>query len=133
MAKMGRGNDMTNHVNEIKATSEHLEALIAQIAEHDLVIILISSIPEDFIYLITALETISTLTWDYVRDRLIHESDKLQKSNGNEMNDALFTNNQTERSNKMSLLQEKGKHSSMFYRIIIYVNLQNSILTGIMT
>ena len=96
MAKMGRGNDMPNHVNEIKATSEHLEAIIAQIAEHDLVIILISSIPEDFIYLITALETISTLTWDYVRDRLIHESDKLQKSNGNEMNDALFTNNQTE-------------------------------------
>ena len=123
---------MTNHVNEIKTTSEHLEAISAQIAEHDLVIILISSLPEEFIYLITALETISTLTWDYVRDRLIHESDKLQKSNGNEMNDALFTNNQTERSNKMSLLQEKGTHSSMFYRIIIYVNLQNPILTGIM-
>ena len=123
---------MTNHVNEIKTTSEHLEAISAQIAEHDLVIILISSLPEEFIYLITALETISTLTWDYVRDRLIHESDKLQKSNGNEMNGALFTNNQTERSNKMSLLQEKGTHSSMFYRIIIYVNLQNPILTGIM-
>ena len=123
---------MTNHVNEIKTTSEHLEAISAQIAEHDLVIILISSLPEEFIYLITALETISTLTWDYVRDRLIHESDKLQKSNGNEMNDALFTKNQTERSNKMSLLQEKGTHSSMFYRIIIYVNLQNPILTGIM-
>ena len=123
---------MTNHVNEIKTTSEHLEAISAQIAEHDLVIILISSLPEEFIYLITALETISTLTWDYVRDRLIHESDKLQKSNGNEMNGALFTNNQTERSNKMPLLQEKGTHSSMFYRIIIYVNLQNPILTGIM-
>ena len=86
---------MTNHVNEIKTTSEHLKAISAQIAEHDLVIILISSLPEEFIYLITALETISTLTWDYVRDRLIHESDKLQKSNGNEMNGALITNNQT--------------------------------------
>ena len=86
---------MTNHVNEIKTTSEHLEAISAQIAEHDLVIMLISSLAEEFIYLITALETISTLTWDYVRDRLIHESDKLQKSNGNEMNDALITKNQT--------------------------------------
>ena len=53
--------------------------------------------------MITALETIaeSTVTWDYVRDRLSHEADKLQKSNRNEMNDALFTNNWTERSNKI--------------------------------
>ena len=59
------------------------------------VIILISSLPEEFNYLITALETVAenTLTWDYVPDRLIHEADKLQKSNGKEVNDALFTNN----------------------------------------
>ena len=86
---------MTNHVNEIKTISEHLEAIGDLIAEHDLVIILISSLPEEFNYLITALETVaeSTLTWDYVPDRLIHEADKLQKSNGKEVNDALFTNN----------------------------------------
>ena len=59
------------------------------------VIILISSLPEEFNYLITGLETVAenTLTWDYVPDRLIHEADKLQKSNGKEVNDALFTNN----------------------------------------
>ena len=49
---------MTNHVNEIKTISEHLEAIGDPIAEHDLLIILISSLPEEFNYLITALETI---------------------------------------------------------------------------
>ena len=69
---MGKGDDVTNHVNEIKTISEQLEAIGNPKAEHDLVIILISSLPEEFNYLITALETIaeSTLTWDYVRDRL---------------------------------------------------------------
>ena len=81
---MGKGDDMTNHVNEIKTISEHLEAINDPVVEHDLVIILISSLPQEFNYLITALETIaeSTLTWDYVRDRLIHKAHKLQKSNG---------------------------------------------------
>ena len=62
--------------------------------EKDLVIILISSLTDEFNYLITALETIKedTLTWDYVRDRLIHEAEKMK---GNTLvvksNDALFT------------------------------------------
>ena len=56
---MGKGDDMTNHVNEIKTISEHLEAIGDQIAEHDLNIILISSLPKEFNYLITALETIA--------------------------------------------------------------------------
>ena len=45
-----------------------------------MVIILISSLPDDYNNLITALETIAEekLTWDYVRDRLIHEADKLK-------------------------------------------------------
>ena len=90
---MGKGDDMTNHVNEIKTISKHLETIGNQIAEHDLVIILISSLPKEFNYLITALETIAerTLTWDYVHDRLIHEADKLQISNGNEMTHYLQT------------------------------------------
>eukprot|EP00794_Sanderia_malayensis_P016396 gene16396-biopygen12085 len=46
-------------------------------------VILISSLPEQYNYLITALETIGEdkLTWDYVRDRLIHEYDKMQGRN----------------------------------------------------
>ena len=111
---------MTNYVNEIKTISEHLEAIGNQIAEHDLVIILISSLPKEFNYLITALETIAErmLTWDYVHDRLIHEADKLQISNGNEMNDALFTNNQTEQSNKIKYhyCEKKGHIAQDCYK-----------------
>ena len=44
LAKMGKGDDMTNHVNKIKTISEHLEAVGDPIAEDDLVIILISSL-----------------------------------------------------------------------------------------
>ena len=80
---MGKGDDMTNHVSEIKTISEHLEAIGDPIVEHNLVVILISSLPEEFNYLITALETIaeSTLTWDYVCERLIREANKLQNLN----------------------------------------------------
>eukprot|EP00111_Clytia_hemisphaerica_P006416 TCONS_00018648-protein len=77
-ARMEKGKDMTEHINQIKTLGEHLEAIDVAIAEKDLVILLISSLPDDYNYLITALETIAddNLTWDYVRDRLIHESEK---------------------------------------------------------
>ena len=77
-AQMEKGQSMTEHVNYIKTLGEHLEAIDDAIAEKDLVILLISSLPDDYNYLITALETIAddNLTWDYVRDRLIHESEK---------------------------------------------------------
>lgn len=47
-------------------------------------IILISSLPEEYNFLMTALETIKEdmLTWDYVRDRLLHEYDKMQRGSG---------------------------------------------------
>ena len=72
---------MTEHVNHIKTLAEHLQAIDDEIAEKDLVIILISSLPDEYNHLITALEIITDdqLTWDYVRDRLIHESEKLSK------------------------------------------------------
>ena len=47
-------------------------AIDDRIAEKDLVILLISSLSEEYNYLISALETIAEdhLTWDYVRDNL---------------------------------------------------------------
>ena len=61
---MGKVDDMANQVNETETISEHLETTGDPVAEHDLVLILISSLPEKFNYLIIALETIaeSTLT-----------------------------------------------------------------------
>ena len=48
-----------------------MEAIDDAIAENNLVILLISSLPDEYNYLITALETIAedTLSWDYVRDK----------------------------------------------------------------
>ena len=81
---------MINHINCVKTLSEHLEAVGDAVAEKDLVIILISSLPEDYNYLITALETIAEekLTWDYVRDRLIHEAEKIKLTAGTEKTNA---------------------------------------------
>eukprot|EP00794_Sanderia_malayensis_P011553 gene11553-biopygen9222 len=78
-AKMAKGAKMIDHVNYLKTLAEHLKAADDAIVEKDLVIILISSLPEEYNLLITALETIAEdkLTWDYVRDRLIHEFEKL--------------------------------------------------------
>ena len=87
---MQKGTSMINHINYIKTLSEHLEAVRDAVAEKDLVIILISSLPEDYNYLITALETIAeeNLTWDYVRDRLIHEAEKIKLTAGTEKTNA---------------------------------------------
>ena len=58
-ARVQKGTGMVEHINYIKTLSEHLEAVEDPIEEKDLVIILISSLPEDYNYLITALETIA--------------------------------------------------------------------------
>eukprot|EP00795_Rhopilema_esculentum_P004463 gene4463-20707_t len=105
-ARMGKGAKMIDHINYIKTLAEHLEAVDDEIAEKDLVIILISSLPEEYNYLITALETIAEekLSWNYVRDRLIHEYDKMQGGSEGTVStpkaeacqDALFTKKLTE-------------------------------------
>ena len=61
--------------------AEHLKAIDDATTEKDLVIILISGLPGECNYLITALETIveEKLEWDYVRDRLIHEAQKMSR------------------------------------------------------
>ena len=105
-AKLEKGSDMVEHINAVKTIAEHLEAIGDPIVEHDLVIILISSLTDEYNSLITALETIAedNLTWDYVRDRLIHEADKLKAPppKEKEADDALFTKGRKEWKNKRS-------------------------------
>ena len=106
-ARLEKGGSMIDHINYIKTLSEHLEAVDDLVQEKDLVIILISSLPEEYNYLITALETIGEekLTWEYVRDRLMHEADKMEKSKhlpdniikSDHTSDALFTKKQDKR------------------------------------
>ena len=47
--KLEKSSDMIEHINAIKTVAEHLEAIDDPISEHDLVIILISSLNEEFI------------------------------------------------------------------------------------
>ena len=94
--RMDKSTSMVNHVNHVKTLSEHLEAVDDPVIEKDLVMILISSLPEEYNNLITALETLSEdkLTWDYVRDRVIHEYERKKKSGGKgSAQDALFCDN----------------------------------------
>ena len=67
--------------------------------EKDLVVLLISNLREEYYCLFAALETITEekLTWNYVWDRLIDESDKIQhdnagdKAKGDSSHDALIS------------------------------------------
>ena len=54
-ARMKKDMKMIDHVNYVKTLAEHLEAVDDNISEKDLVIILISSLPDEYNYLITAL------------------------------------------------------------------------------
>ena len=104
---MVTGQNMAEHINYIKTLAGHLSAIGNETAEKDLVIILINSLQEEYNYLITTLETITDdhLTWDYVRDRLIHENEKLSKTANENSSNILFSrkngqNNGNKRSNK---------------------------------
>ena len=117
-AKMEKGSNIVDHINYLRNLAEHLEAIGDPVSDDDLVIILLSSLPEEFDYLVTALETIANenLTWDYVRDRAINEFDK---RHGTEVSsrsnpDALFTVqnkfNNPRRGNYRGNLRGRGNH-----------------------
>ena len=102
-ARMAKGTSMVSHVNNIKTIAEHLEAVDDPVVEKDLVMILISSLPDEYNNLITALETMAEdkFTWTYVRDRVIHEFER-KKGAGKEtpqIQDALFTKHKKPPSN----------------------------------
>ena len=91
---MEKGTNMVTHVNNIKTIAEHLEAINDEVAGKFLVMILISSLPNEYNNLITTLETMAEykLSWTYVRDRVIHEYDR-KIGGGNQKEtpqDALF-------------------------------------------
>ena len=65
----------------MKTLSENLEAVDDSVQEKYLTIILISTLPEELNYSITPLESKGKerLTWEYVRHRLMHKADKMEK------------------------------------------------------
>ena len=93
---MKKERSMKNHINHIKTLPEHLETISNSTAEKDLAILWISSLSQEYNYLITTLETVAEdhLTWDNVRERF-HKSEKKKSCEAEELIDALFVTNLT--------------------------------------
>ena len=91
-SRMDMGSNIVSHVNKLKSLQEHLLAIDDPIEDKDLVIILLSSLPTEYDYLVTALETMDStkMTWDYVRDRVINEYEKKHGERSRDQSDALF-------------------------------------------
>ena len=70
-ARMEKQHNMTEHTNQIKAFSQLLEAIDDIISEKDLTIVLISSLLEEYNYLIIILEKMAEdhLNWNDIRDK----------------------------------------------------------------
>ena len=73
-----RNTNMTIHVNNLKTIAERLESVGNPVEENDLAMILITSLPDSYNNLVTALETLKPeqLTWCYVRDRVLSEYER---------------------------------------------------------
>ena len=87
------GESMVEHINCVRTIADQLEGLGDPVAEKDLVMILLSSLPDGYNNLITTLETLQEekLTWDYTRDRLLTEFERRHASDKNTIaHDALF-------------------------------------------
>ena len=83
---------MEVHINEMKTVAERLEGLGDPVSDKDLVMILISSLTENYNNLVTTLETLNEeqLTWTYVRDRLMTEFERRNGDRRNPSSEALF-------------------------------------------
>ena len=60
----------------MKSVAEHLEAIGDNVSEKDLAILLLNSLPENYMQLVTALETATEpdqLTLDMVRDQVLNK------------------------------------------------------------
>ena len=73
--RMSRGANMTEHCNKLRLLADQLQAIDDPVADKDLAIILLSSLPSDYGNLVTAINVlgIDELTWEKVRDRAISE------------------------------------------------------------
>ena len=113
-ACMNKGANMVEHINHIKMLAEHLEAIDDNMAEKDLVRLGLETIDEE------------KLIWDYVRDRLIHEAEKmagglLDSKNPDAAHDALVVKTEQRKSSttkyfKCHYCRRKGHHARHCYK-----------------
>ena len=69
---------MVEHINYVRTIADQLESLDDPVSEKDLVMVLLSSLPDHYNTLLTTIETLDEerLTWQYVRDRLLTEFER---------------------------------------------------------
>lgn len=79
--KMDRGGDVESHISKLILLVDQLRACGDSINDSEVVTLLLCSLPEDYDTLITTLESRETsLTLDYVKQRVLHESLKHSES-----------------------------------------------------
>ncbi|RWR98966.1 RxLR effector candidate protein-like protein, partial [Dinothrombium tinctorium] len=88
--RLGPGGDMESHIATISEITDQLRAAGDQVEESEVVAIILSSLPETYDSLVTALESrkLEDLTLSFVKSRLIHEFVKLKEKEKN--NDSAF-------------------------------------------
>ena len=76
--KMQEGDDLLNHINQVKTLADQLTCLEVPVRDEDVVMTLLESLPPSFEHLITALETLAMkdLTMEFVTARLMHKVSK---------------------------------------------------------
>ena len=76
--QMEEGEDLVAHINKVKALASQIAVIDMPLREADVVMSLLSSLPESYGRLITAMESIppKEFTLDYVTARLSHEVTK---------------------------------------------------------
>jgi hypothetical protein len=72
--KMEEGDGMQAHINKVKTMAQQLTAIGAPVADEDIIVTLLYSLPENYESLIVALESrADALTLEFITARLLHE------------------------------------------------------------
>jgi hypothetical protein len=75
---MQEGDDMLVHINRVKALADQLRSIEMNIADEDVYMVLLMSLPPSFDNLVTSLESMSTKDVDlqFIVTRLLHKVSK---------------------------------------------------------
>ena len=76
--KLSSGDSLQNHLKSCSELFDALAVIDDAIAEEDKVIILLSSLPDNYSTFVTAIEALDTVpSWQTVTQRLLHEEEKI--------------------------------------------------------
>jgi hypothetical protein len=108
--KMQEGNDMLVHINTVKALVDQLHSIEVIIADEDVYMVFLMSLPPSFDNLVTSLESMSTkdVNLQFIVARLFHEVSKRKECENSEATTLI---NKTHKSNeKLCFYCKKPRH-----------------------